>query len=328
MEPEDRPDAGSNVAGSLPPPPPAPTSTLAEPTRSPRPRLAIGAALVAVAVVIAVIASMVIGGPGGRGATALALSFQQGQTQRAHMTMDMKATVETAGRSQPIDVSMSTDVEWRTTGVDASGTATIEETFSNPHVGVNGSTTTTTLPSITLRITRDGSVVSSSGSVIASGMSGGPTQLGADNLSAILPDAVVSPGDTWTKTVDPTIFGQTIHYTASGRYLRDEQMGGVDAAVVETTSSIPVDLTLKVADVAAAMGLPATGLPPEASLTYAGHVTTSATSWIDASAKRLLKTEATSRYSMAVKVKGFPANPLPSNGLTMSGTISLSLTFT
>jgi hypothetical protein len=104
-------------------------------------------------------------------------------------------------------------------------------------------------------------------------------------------------------------------------------MGGVDAAVVETTSSIPVDLTLKVADVAAAMGLPATGLPPEASLTYAGHVTTSATSWIDTGAKRLLKTEATSRYSMAVKVKSFPANPLPSNGMTMSGTISLSLTF-
>lgn len=331
MGPEDLQDPATEPSVPLPAPPwtaPAADAPVEEPSPPPRRRIAIGAALVAVVLVIAVAAYVLIDGPGGGGSTALALSFHQGQTQRFHMTMDMKGTVTLAGSSQPVDISLSTGVEWRTTAVDASGTATVEESFSNQQLTVNGSPTTTTLPSITLRITTDGRVLSSNGSVIASGAAGGPAQLGGDNVSAILPSGTVSPGDTWTKTLDPTLFGQTLHYRVSGRYLRDEQMAGVTAAVVETTSSIPMDFTIKLADVAGALGIPTSSLPPDASFSYGGRMTARATSWIDASAQRILKTETSSRYSLTLTMNGLPKSQFPAGAMSMSGTMSMSLDFT
>jgi hypothetical protein len=116
-------------------------------------------------------------------------------------------------------------------------------------------------------------------------------------ISAILPDHAVKTGDTWTKSYDQTNPGPatgTIHITGTSKYLRDETLNGIKAAVVETKSAGAIDLALDVSKLAAGSAtaqLPIGGL---AGMTLKGTLATDVTTWIDPSGHRVMKTHSTS----------------------------------
>src|SRR5260370_775310 len=63
-------------------------------------------------------------------------------------------------------------------------------------------------------------------------------------VSAVVSDSAVKPGDTWTKNYDvPSTSGAgSIKVIAKSSYLRNETLGGVQVAVVETVSTVNVDI--------------------------------------------------------------------------------------
>ena len=123
---------------------------------------------------------------------------------------------------------------------------------------------------------------------------------------AVLPDNAVKPGDSWTKSYDQASpFGSgSTHVTANSKYLRDETFHGVKAAVVETTTSANIDLSMTPTQQGAAGGSPGTSIQ--------GKWTTDVTSWIDPSAHRLLKTlmKGTTDITMTTSVQ--PGPPIAS----------------
>jgi hypothetical protein len=144
------------------------------------------------------------------------------------------------------------------------------------------SNTTTGMPDITTAITvaADGRILSLDGKQVPAG---NPllatTGVGASYfVTAVLPTGAVKPGDTWSKdyTQNPGGSG-AIKVTTHSKYLRDESLNGVRAAVVETISNASIDMT--------------TG--GSGGLSMKATETSDVTSWIDSSSHRVLKSHST-----------------------------------
>jgi hypothetical protein len=172
--------------------------------------------------------------------------------------------------------------------------------LSNVSVSSSGhSQTVPSPPVVTIHVTRDGRVLSTSGLTIASSGSGQFPGLGStDQISALLPDHVVKPGDTWTESVSRTMLGSRISFRASGTYVRNEKVGAVTAAVIQSKATIPMHFTLTGADLASLLPGLRGALPSNAKIAYSGQVATASTTWIDPAAKKLLKTQATGTFTI------------------------------
>jgi hypothetical protein len=256
--------------------------------------------------------------------TALASSFSRGESAEYRISIGTDMVLSVDGQRTPIKSSMDADVAWTVTSTDADGTATVELAFSNASARLNGrSVAAPDLPRMTVRLTPDGDVLSSNGTTLVSGGLG-QGQLSPGKLRVMLPDGVVKPGDTWSKTSTQTLFGSAIAYTSNGTYLRDERIEGVDAAVVETKATIPMNLTVTLADVAQLLGLPTDQMPADASFRYEGTAASDALTWIDPRGHRLLKTSTNGEIDVTVTADGVPAAAVPSS-FQMKGTVTVSL---
>jgi hypothetical protein len=329
----DIPNTQDTPAEALAPLPPQPSESpgsvdpyapIAAPAQRGRRRVLV--VTTAAVIAAAVFAFAFLGSAGG--ATALALAFSQGQTRSAHMDLGMKGNITISTNSAPLDVQASADVELKVTGVDADGTATIVETISNMQLTSAGQT----VPSppapapVTLKMTKDGRILTSTGATLISG-AGAPTQLGTSNLSAILPDGPVKPGDTWTKVTHQTMLNNKLSFSTNSTYLRDENVGSVNAAVIETKGTVPMDLTVKLADIGSISGVDPSTIPPDAAMSYKGQMSIDTTSWIDPGAKQVLKTEATVPFSLSIAISGLPAASQAPSEMKMSGTMTMTMTY-
>ena len=231
-------------------------------------------------------------------AQALSLGYHAGDTYKYTYHSATKQTVTAAGVSLPADIELSANEAVSIKSVDSSGTADLAITLSNFAVtSTTGGVTTTTpvMPDTTIDVTlaADGRILSLDGNQLAgsnpflafSGMGGGFF------VTAVLPSNPVKPGDTWSKDYDQANPGGTgstgaIHITSHSKYLRNEFLNGVNAAVVETMSSGAVNMSLE---------FPASGadLAGTGRFTIAGTVTSDVITWIDPSGHRVLKTHAT-----------------------------------
>ncbi len=304
----------------------APSLPEGRPPSPPAPRRARRAALaiaLAVLVVAGVGGRMVLAGRG----DALALAFVPGASWHYRMTMSMHGAMEASDRSVPYDVVMAGDAELRVRSVAEDGTAVVQEVFTDVTMTSDGAPVSVpSLPSPILTVTRDGRVIASSGSTLFGGNGAqGPTQVGQEGISAVLPDGDVSPGDTWTKSVTQSILGSPTTYTTTSVYLRDERLGDAPAAVVGTTAVVPLDIRVGAADVAAFLGVPADRLPVGAAFVYTGRTIVARTSWIDVDAGRLIETRETGRYEMTTRAQGLPSGALPPGGVRMTGTLTMTL---
>jgi hypothetical protein len=299
--------------------------TVLEPAAPQRKRRAILISSVAALVALGILAWVVFGGSS---ATTLALAFSKGGDMHARFSFSMDAEMTYRARSFPVVAQMSGDVSVHVDDVDADGTASITETLSNLTISANGQSVPPGPPlSITLDITKDGDVLSSKGSTLFSAPTDGPAQIGSTQYSALLPDHAVEAGDTWTKTSRETVFGNSITSTSHGTYLRDEQVGSVDAAVVQDRATVPMDFTIKLSDLAQLFQGDLGDIPPDAQIKYGGQMKMVTTSWIDTAAQRVLKTSGTSRYDISVDIEGFPAENGPKGPFSMTGTMQMLLDF-
>jgi hypothetical protein len=302
-------------------------------------RVSTGAALVVFAV-------LVVGcGPRVAHAQTLSLAYVKGDhyQYKVHVVSDNTINMGGPGTIK-FDLTATETVAVRS--VDSAGVAdvnvslskvTVKTSFGDGKNMTSTTTTTTTVPDVTLKIGPDGRLqgadVAGMSLGFMGGMSGGPSL-----ISAVLPETAVRPGDTWSKDYDQANPGGTgsVHVTTKSKYLRDETIKSVNAAVIETTSTASINLTM---DLGALMpkgpsmnpspinGGPPTGAIPSGKLTVKGTVDSDTTSWIDASAHRMLKTQMHGKYDMTTSFDMPPdaSTHIPFTAVGVKGTQQVSL---
>jgi hypothetical protein len=173
-----------------------------------------------------------------------------------------------------------------------------------------------------MQIAQDGSIVSGSGfGAVAGGGSPATSNVpGTDQLGPLLPGHDVQPGDTWSKTYDSDMpYGMGhVHYKTHSTYVRNEDVNGVSAAVIETKTSVPlhmkVDMQQLMQQLGSESGIPAGSHPV---VTYRGHVSGTTTGWFDPNSRQMLKTSADMNFSFTMVFHGMPGGSVP-NGTAMS----------
>jgi len=239
----------------------------------------------------------------------------------------MNAKMSFLGHTVPMDEQMAATMTWRVQAVDPSGIATVDVQLSDLQATVNGQS----LPSgqipdsalhSTMQIAKDGSIVSGSGfGAITGGSSAATGNVpGTDQLGPLLPGHDVHPGDTWANTYDSYLpYGMGhVHYKTHSTYVRNEDVGGVSAAVIQTKMSVPLNMKMDLEQVmqqsGAASGLPAGAHPV---VTYRGHVGGTTTGWFDPNSRLMLKTSADASFDFTMVFHGMPGGSVP-NGTAMS----------
>lgn len=266
----------------------------------------------------------------------LSLAFHQGDTHKYSFHMTANEKLGFGGITFPIDVDMSADETFKVQSVDASGTADVKVDLTNISIkttsnGVTNTTTGTPTPTIELKIAKDGRIVSMNGQAATGSF---PTFSGEGSgfMTAVLPDKAVKPGDTWTKDYDqenPTGAGN-VHVTTSSKYVRDETVNNIKAAVVDTTSNTDINITLDLSKLAggSSSAIPvipgATGLQ---SLTIKGTSKTVVTTWFDAAGHSIVKTHSTGNIDANITMQMTAGSTEPGmNGpITLTGMQTLDL---
>ena len=229
-------------------------------------------------------------------AQTLSLAYHTSDTYRYSFHSTAKQTLVTGGLTFPTDIEMTAAESVKVNSVDSSGIADLTLTVSNFVLksATEGLTNTTTgMPAFTIdvKVAADGRVLSMDGNKAAAGnpflaFTGAG---GGFFITAVLPSTAVKPGDTWTKDYSQAVPGGSggIQVTSRSKYLRNESLGGVNAAVVETTSNGSIDMNL---------GTPpaGTGNGGFGGISMRGSTTSVVTTWIDPSGHRILKSRSTS----------------------------------
>jgi hypothetical protein len=264
-------------------------------------------------------------------AQTLSLGYHSGDTYKYSFHSTTKQTIVSSGITLPTDVELTAAETIKVNSVDSSGVADLTLTVSNLAMkGTTGGVTNTTtgIPAMTMdvKVAADGRVVSMDGNQLAgsspflafSGMGDGFF------VTAVLPSNPVKVGDSWSKDYDQASPGATggIHVTSQSKYLRDESLNGVNAAVVETKSSGAINLN---APIPTAPGVVTGGF---GGMSIKGTVTTDVTTWIDPTGHRVLKThsEMSNDGAMTINVSSTTSLPGFTGPVTIKGTGTTDLT--
>jgi hypothetical protein len=262
------------------------------------------------------------------------VAFKKDQSYRYHYQASMNGSM-TLGQApaSPIKADSSADATWKVVSVDASGNTTIDLTLTNLKTSVTGSmlpgsttttTTTTTSQHFQFQVARTGEIVSGGGTAgppsgFASGQ--GLGMPGTDQFLAVLPGHSVKPGDTWTKTFsrpDPTGQGGTITYTTENRFLRYDNLASGRAAVIQTTSTVPLDITVGLGQAAAGIGAAPSpppvpiGVPMGGQVHIQGTSSTESTTWFDVKTdqvERMRTIDTMDQTTTLVGITGLPSPP-------------------
>ena len=254
-------------------------------------------------------------------AHTLSLGFKSGDTYKYKFHATSKQTIGMSTMTVPVQVDMSATETVKVNSVDSSGVADLTITmgdFTLKYVSSGVTTTTTGMPttSVEIKLRPDGTPVNINGNEM---MAGSPMTAfgglgGGFFIAAVLPDHAVKAGDTWTKNYDQTDpkGPGTVHITSSSKYLRDETVNGISAAVVETKSNGTIDLTSPPGSAGAA---PAVAIR--------GTFTTDVTTWIDPSGHRIVKSHSTSTDDATINLpQSMGPSKQPSPGTPMQGPIT------
>lgn len=266
----------------------------------------------------------------------LRLAYHKGDTYKYAIHSTANETVDAGIVTVPIKVDTTGNQTVTVKAVDSTGTATMSVEMSNLSfkTTTNQTTNTTTVPNQTLsmQVGPDGKVASVNGDAMAGNPFAAFSGIGGGFISAVLPDQPVKPGDKWSKSYDqanPQGSG-SIHVTADSEYLRDESLpgasaAGAKAAVVETTSTSTIDITMDMTKLAAGQtGSAIPGLPTSSiqSITFKGTVKAVISTWIDPSAHRVTKTHRTSNMDATMTMNFPPSGASPSMA-ALTGPVSI-----
>lgn len=268
----------------------------------------------------------------------VAYDFKAGQTYRYHYTSTLDATMTMGSApASPLKAEGSADETWKVVSIDASGNATIDQTLSNLKTTVTGSmpsgsttstttTTTTTTQHFQFQVTPAGEILSGGSTsvpplALAMGQGLGPP--GTDQFLAVLPDHPVKPGDTWTKTYTrASPFGQgSVSYATQNRFLRYEDLATGRAAVIQTTATLPLDLSTDLGQAAGGPGgaaspppLP-TGSPGSGTVSMQGTYKTNTTTWFDVKTDQVARMITADDIDQTTNFSGIAGLPSPPPGI-------------
>lgn len=271
-------------------------------------------------------------------AHTISLAYKAGDTYKYALHAVLDYTIGAEGFSIPFKLDMSGKETVTVKSVDSSGTADLTIALTDLSVktttnGVTNTTTTTNPTSIEMKITSDGRIVSVNGSAFTNGSLPGISGTEGGLITAILPDHPVKPGDTWTKDYDQAMpMGKgSIHIATRNKYLRDEQVKNVNTAVVQSNIATTIDLTI---DMSAMAGEGGTSMFPSTggaggvqSLSMKGTTTSDVTSWIDASARRVVKTHSMGKVdaTMTLNMAAGSTTPGLTGPITFKGTQTMDM---
>ena len=308
----------------MPPPPPhaVPAAPMDSFQAGPAPKrkptgLIVGALVVVLAVIAGVVGFTMIGGEEeSANAQPLALAFTPGQseTYTMHMTMDGRMSAgELLGGEQPLAMDMTQVVTWETTDVAKDGTATITVTVDSMSGSVNGMeipAEASATPPIEIEVTPDGRILSAGGISFAGiEQTGGASFPGMGQMTPLLPDGAVEPGDSWNKDFSQDVpFGKgKIEFTANSTFERYEDVEGVEAAVITTRYTVPMDFTIEFGELMGAVGATGSGELAgfeDASIAYGGEGSFEQTAWVDTEADQMLKMTSAGSFDMTMTFAG------------------------
>lgn len=252
-------------------------------------------------------------------AQTLTLSYAKGATYQYKFVLKSDFTIQTVALTEEEEINLSAKETLTVSSVDSAGVAEVMVTFTDAKLKTtlrSGQATVTvndgpsTLIDTHFWIAPDGRALSTyDGATLPDE----PVMFGvaADSrfVSAVLSGSAVKPRDAWTTIYDvPSGSGAgSIKVVAKSNYLRNETLGGVQVAVVETISTARVDIGIR------------------GGSDILGTASSDVTSWIDSSAQRVVKTVLTS--SSDVSMAASPLGSLvPGAGpFTQKGTQSLDL---
>jgi hypothetical protein len=271
-------------------------------------------------------------------AQTLALAYHSGGV--------FKYKIHTTANEQVMNIPIRTELSALETAtvksVDSSGAADLSIELTNITMKYTyGSTTSTTtgmsLPPVELKIAADGRIVSVNGIAAMSALSFGSATSGSI-VSAVLPDTPVKPGDTWSKTYDQAIpvgsGSGGIHVTTTSKYLRDETLQGINAAVVETKSDATINFAtdtsklLPSGSTKSSFPVPTGGAGSSYAMTLKGTVISDVTTWIDPNGRRIMKSHETSTTDISLDfgTSSGPAMPGTMGPMAIKGDQTLDLT--
>jgi hypothetical protein len=267
---------------------------------------------------------------GGSGSgTAFALSLTKGSSYRYSTEVSATGTITVGGQQQPFSMNVTETMGWAVESVDADGTATVTVSIDGLSGTVDGVPAQTTgLPPATIKITKDGQMLSAVGFAPELDSGFGNSLPGSDQFLPALPDHPVEPGDTWTTSYDQDVpyASGALHYEASNTLLRYEDIDGVRAAVIQTHLQLPLNITFKLSEMAKAFGGSADEVPSGAKMVFRGEVTMDQTSWFDPAAGELVKTSMRGNFDMRIAFKGIPQSELPGGDeVSFVGTMSVKV---
>jgi hypothetical protein len=250
-------------------------------------------------------------------AQTLALAYKKGEVQKYTLHSIVNESINTGRLDIPIKVDMSAKEALTVVSVDSAGVADLSVALTDVVIktDMNGSSgsTTANVPVQQIKIAADGKILSLNGQSSSANPFVG-LSTGGNMVSAIFPSTAVKPGDTWSKDYDQTSpqGGPAIHVTTKSKYLRDETLKGVNTAVVETTSSSDFDFTMDLSTLAGAGA--SSPFPVSVSglqgISIKGTTTTDATTWIDPSGHRIVKTRMTSKTNANMSFTLAPGSSL------------------
>lgn len=276
-------------------------------------------------------------------AHTISLAYKAGDSYKYSLHFVFKYTIgiQSLGMSVPFNLDLSGKEAVKVNSVDSSGVADVTITLTDltTKTEVNGTTTTTTTASTTvnLKMGPDGRIVSVNGSATGSSTLPGLSGTNSGFVSAILPDKPVKPGDSWSKSYDdsnPMGSTGTFHVTTDNKYLRDEKVSNVNAAVVESKINAMLDLTFDTSSLGGSGGTPlfptgdGGGLQ---SLAMKGTVKSDVTSWIDSGARHIVKSHSTGSLDATLDLHiaaGASPTPSPTARPVLSGPITFKGTQT
>ena len=236
----------SDQSTYLLPPPPAPSAPTGHRSR-------LVAVLAGTLAVVLVVTGVVLFRGGGRAeAVPLALAFTEGdsETYRIAQSIDGDLALSGFGGEIPegfagmhLVLDMSQTVTWDVLAVDQDGVATISVTTTDASASFNGieaPSSELVSPPVEMRVAPDGRILSiddvSFAGFEGGGLPGEGSLPGMSQITPLLPEdgAPVAPGDTWDASYSQDLpFAEgSIDYDVHSTYLRNEEVDGIDAAVI------------------------------------------------------------------------------------------------
>jgi hypothetical protein len=243
-------------------------------------------------------------------ASTVKLAFKTGDVKKYtfHQVLDGNISPLPAGSSS-VKSDLTATETLKVLSVDKNGVATVSATVDGFKGTVDGKTIQANAlkaETVQLLIAADGRILGG-GSGASTGGSAAGSVPGSDQFSSILPDQKAKPGDSWSKAFDrPNPLGQgSIHYSTTNRFVRYEDLGGINAAVIQTNALIPLNLALDLQKLGQLSGQ-TQAYPAGSKIRYGGKVNTEQLSWIDSKGQQLLKSKTSAVIDMSITFEGLP----------------------